>query len=277
MNFDFEYILFLAVVISGVIWLIDTLLFAADRAAKNSKRSESRQKKEPVLVEYARAFFPVLLIVLLLRSFLVEPFRIPSGSMIPTLHIGDFILVNKFKYGIRLPVLNTKVLDMQLPQHGDVVVFRYPRNPEIDYIKRVVGVPGDKIRYFNKTLSVNGKLLNQKIKGPYDTECAQLPGSPAFVIEETSENVTHDIIQCRDRPERPYDFTVPDGQYFVMGDNRDNSSDSRVWGFVPEANLVGNAFFIWMSIDTSINSSKEGLFGFLPFTVAWDRIGAKVQ
>jgi len=270
MNIDFELILFIAVVVSGIIWLIDIMLFAGDRAASNKRRRESKQKKEPVLVEYARAFFPVLLIVLLLRSFLVEPFRIPSGSMIPTLHVGDFILVNKFKYGIRLPVIDLKVIDVDTPKRGDVVVFRYPRSPEVDYIKRVVGVPGDKIRYFNKKLYINGVELKQTVDGPYDTECYGLPGSAAFRIKEISPEVTHDIIQCRDRREVPMEVSVPEGQYFVMGDNRDNSSDSRVWGMVPEANLVGKAFMIWMSWD----SSQDGIG---PSNVVWGRIGQTIE
>lgn len=270
MNIDFEFILVVAVLISGVIWLVDRFVMAPEREESNKKRRADKQKKEPVIVEYARAFFPVLLIVLLLRSFVVEPFRIPSGSMIPTLHVGDFILVNKFKYGLRLPVLDTKVLSVDEPKRGDVMVFRYPLNPKIDYIKRVIGLPGDNIRYFNKKLYINGVEAKQSLIGPYDTECIGAPGSAAFKLSEKLPRVEHNIILCEDRRDLPFEYTVPQGQYFVMGDNRDNSSDSRVWKTVPEANLVGKAFMIWMSWD----SSREGL-GFS--NIVWKRIGKMIE
>ncbi|HID48172.1 MAG TPA: signal peptidase I [Chromatiales bacterium] len=195
-----------------------------------------------MLVEYARFLFPVVLVVLVLRSFVAEPFRIPSGSMLPTLEVGDFILVNKFTYGIRLPVLNTEILDLGAPQRGDVIVFRYPENPSIDYIKRVVGVPGDEIAYYNKVLYINGKQAKQEPKMPYQ---------PAFPnlkrFREQLDGVEHDILVNVMYPAGDFIVTVPPDSYFVMGDNRDNSRDSRYWGFVPEQNLVGKAMLIWMN------------------------------
>ena len=163
MNFEFQTLLVIATVITGIIWLVDALAFAPKRRAA----AGDGEVKEPVLVEYSRSFFPIILIVLLLRSFLVEPFRIPSGSMMPTLLIGDFILVNKYTYGIRLPVVGKKVVEMGEPQRGDVVVFRYPQNPGIDYIKRVVGIPGDSIYYRNKILYVNDEAQKQTPLGVY--------------------------------------------------------------------------------------------------------------
>ncbi len=195
----------------------------------------------PATVEYARSFLPVLLIVLVLRSFLVEPFQIPSSSMVPTLLIGDYILVNKFAYGIRLPVLNTKVIDVGEPQRGDVMVF-FPPNDHRYFIKRVIGLPGDHIVYRDKVLYVNGEEMPQ-------TLIAQLPPlAPTYqILEENLSSVAH-VVRKDLRRHIPDNFetTVSPGHYFMMGDNRDNSSDSRVWGEVPERNIVGNAFAIWM-------------------------------
>jgi signal peptidase I len=255
---DFATILTLAVLITGVIWAIDALFFARRRGLRAAElRARGLDEAEfkravhgPVLVEYARAFFPVLLIVLVVRSFLVEPFRIPSGSMMPTLLIGDFILVNKFSYGLRLPVLNAKVVELGEPERGDVVVFRYPENPSVDYIKRVVGLPGDEIAYYHKLIYVNGKPIPQKPLAPYDgPEAALVPGAVTR-LEELAD-VAHQILVQPWKPSVEGQFTVPPGQYFVMGDNRDNSNDSRYWGTVPEANLVGRAFVIWMNWNTS--------------------------
>ncbi|MCB1632209.1 MAG: signal peptidase I [Pseudomonadales bacterium] len=195
----------------------------------------------PATVEYARSFLPVLLIVLVLRSFLVEPFQIPSSSMVPTLLVGDYILVNKYAYGIRLPVLNTKVIDIGEPQRGDVMVF-FPPNDHRYFIKRVIGLPGDHIVYRDKVLYVNGEEMPQ-------TLIAQLPPlAPTYqILEENLASVTH-VVRKDLRRHIPDNFetTVSPGHYFMMGDNRDNSSDSRVWGEVPERNIVGNAFAIWM-------------------------------
>jgi len=206
--------------------------------------------REPVLVEYARSFFPIILVVLLVRSFVVEPFRIPSGSMMPTLLIGDFILVNKFDYGLRLPVLNNKVLSIGEPHRGDVIVFRYPENPSVDFIKRVVGVPGDHLVYKDKVLYINGKKMPQKFLHTYIGDGSGAVMNGARELQEKLGTVKHDILTLPNRMEGNFTFDVPPGQYFVMGDNRDDSRDSRYWGTVPEKNLVGKAFLIWMNWDT---------------------------
>ena len=242
---NFELLLVLAVFATGIIWLIDRMLFAPGR-----RDAEKGQRREPVLVEYARAFFPVLLVVLLLRSFVVEPFRIPSGSMMPSLLVGDFILVNKFDYGLRLPVAHTKIVPISEPERGDVVVFRYPKNPEVDYIKRVVGLPGDRIRYEDKQLYINGRKIPQEKLGVYegDGDSRRMLGASRRL--EKLDDVEHEIL-VRPVPGVEGTYEVPEDHYFVMGDNRDNSNDSRYWGFVPEENLVGKAFMIWMHWDMS--------------------------
>lgn len=238
---NFELILVLATLVSGVVVGIDRLYFRRAR--------EAVQGKEPLLVEYARSFFPVLLVVLFLRSFVAEPFRIPSGSMMPTLEVGDFILVNKFAYGIRLPVLRTKVVALGDPERGEVVVFKYPQQPEVDYIKRVIGLPGDRIRYENKQLFVNGEAVQQKELGIYPGDGPQGRMLGAKMLEEDLQGVVHAILQRPEADGPEGEIVVPAGQYFVMGDNRDNSNDSRYWGFVPEENLVGRAMLIWMHFD----------------------------
>ena len=255
MNFDFPTILTLAVALSGVIWGIDAALFAprrklaaeraADEAAGEGGARRPVEVPEPVLVEYARSFFPVLLVVLVLRSFLVEPFRIPSGSMMPTLYAGDFILVNKFNYGIRLPVINQKIIELGAPERGDVVVFRYPRDPSTDYIKRVVGLPGDRIGYYNKTLFINGRPAEQQFIGPYVGPLDDAEMAGALRISESFGELEHEMLIRPDAFSVEGEFVVPEGSYFVMGDNRDNSNDSRYWGVVPDRNLVGRAFLIW--------------------------------
>lgn len=262
MDFDFALLLVVLTALAGVIWLLDRLLLAGLRARRaqtlevmtalsaEERAARSRHAlREPVAVEYARSFFPVLLLILLFRSFIAEPFKIPSGSMMPTLLVGDFILVNKFAYGLRLPVLNTKILDSGKPKRGDVFVFRYPKNPKEDYIKRVIGLPGDEINYHGKTLYVNGKEIAETDLGAY-TGAAE-PGrrmDGALLKQENLEGVEHRIMQF---PQvwvgHDGTWIVPQGQYFAMGDNRDNSADSRFWGFVPEANLVGKAFLVWMN------------------------------
>lgn len=256
MDFDFAAILLSATAICGVIWAVDAFYFAKLRDDKN---------KQPVIVEYARSFFPVFLIVLLLRSFLVEPFKIPSGSMMPTLLSGDFILVSKFSYGIRLPVLNAKIIDVGEPQRGDVMVFRYPKDPSINFIKRVVGLPGDKVAYFNKILYINDKPMNQELFGTYFGvgEAAGMNG--ASHRSEKLENVDHKILVRDQVPAQGFEFTVPESEFFVLGDNRDNSNDSRYWGTVPEANLVGKAFMIWMSWNSADTS------------ITWNRIGTVIN
>lgn len=272
MNIDFAALLVGLTVLTGLIWLLDHFLLAPRRRA-----SRGEQAPPPWPVEYSRSLFPVILVVVLLRSFLAEPFRIPSSSMMPTLLIGDFILVNKFSYGIRLPVLNTKVLDLGEPERGDVVVFRFPgftchrgseqvrsgdsscRDldrpvPRQDWIKRVIGLPGDEIVYRNKTLYVNGEVVKAESKGKYIGVGQGRDMTGADLRHEDLLGVEHDIlirsgVYYGSRGEGRW--VVPEGSYFVMGDNRDNSEDSRFWGFLPEQNLVGRAFFIWMNWDGS--------------------------
>ncbi|HRQ65569.1 MAG TPA: signal peptidase I [Xanthomonadaceae bacterium] len=262
MNFDFALILVLLTAVSGAIWAVDRWLFAPGRR----RRAADGKGKEPVLVEYARSFFPVFLIVLLIRSFLAEPFRIPSSSMMPTLLIGDFILVNKFTYGIRLPVLNSKVISLGEPQRGDVIVFRYPENPKEDYIKRVIGVPGDEVVYRNKVLYVNGVEVPQS---PLERYIGKGSGRDMTGAELRSESVADGEYRILIRPQpgfgplRDGRWQVGEGQYFVLGDNRDNSQDSRVWGMVPEANLVGKAFLIWWNWDIQHGGMDFGRIGTL--------------
>lgn len=254
MHFDFELILTLATFLSGAIWLVDVLFFAKKRRLKAPAGEASGDKaafRDPLVVDYSRSFFPVLLIVLLLRSFLVEPFHIPSSSMVPTLLDYDFILVNKYDYGIRLPVLHTKIFSIGEPRRGDIVVFRYPRDPSVDYIKRVIGLPGDHIVYRDKTLYINGVRVPEELLGPYTGPDAV----GAELNRETLDDKVHEILTMPGYQSLEGEWTVPQGEYFMMGDNRDNSSDSRYWGTVPEKNLVGRAFFIWMNIAAFRDSS----------------------
>ncbi len=262
MIFDFSFYLFVGVCVTGFIWLIDKFFLAAKRAEVVQTSTMVQQGveirsdgKEPVIVEYAKSFFPVLLIVFLLRGFVVEPFRIPSGSMLPSLYIGDFILVNKFAYGVRLPVLNKKIIDISEPERGDVVVFRYPRDPSLDYIKRVIGLPGDHIAYYNKVLYVNGKAIARDFVGQYKG-----PGQThANEYVEDLTGVKHEILIMPARPNTLQgEYIVPENMYFCMGDNRDNSNDSRVWGPVPEENLLGKAFMIWMHFSDEWHLERIG-------------------
>lgn len=247
------FALFMVVIlaVTGGIWLLDKLVLRQKRAADAA---------DPWYVEYAKSFFPVIFLVFALRSFVVEPFKIPSGSMMPTLLAGDYILVNKFTYGLRVPILNYTFLETGHPKRGDVFVFHYPPEPTIDYIKRVVGLPGDKIQYQDKHLIINGKMLDVTFEDDYEYEMQGANIINARRSKEQLGDVAHDIL-IHDIPNQYNDdapgakllagetITVPAGNYFAMGDNRDNSADSRVWGFVPEHNLVGKAFFIWMNID----------------------------
>lgn len=260
---NFALILFCLLLVSGAIWFADVLVFSKRRAAN---------AKDPWWVEYGASFFPVILFVFVLRSFVVEPFKIPSGSMIPTLEVGDFILVNKFTYGIRLPVINKKIIDINKPKRGDVMVFRYPEDPSLDYIKRVVGIPGDKIAYQNKRLTINGHDVETRRVEDY-LHPERLYYSQQFV--EKSEGFDYRTLNDTDAPgfiagavlfshrenclynNSGVICTVPPGHYFMMGDNRDNSRDSRYWGFVPEENIVGKAFFIWLNFS---NLKRIGSF-----------------
>ncbi|MEP0202107.1 MAG: signal peptidase I [Halioglobus sp.] len=265
MTIDFPLILVILVFGSGVIWLIDALLFAPRRTAvitqlqeqhpgwenEGSSAAVSFQQNvqstasEPVVVEYAKSFFPVLFVVFVLRSFLVEPFQIPSSSMVPTLQVGDYILVNKFTYGIRLPVVRTKVFDINTPERGDVMVFFPPHLNNTYYIKRVIGLPGDTVTYRDKQLTVNGERLAIDKLGV-------LPeGDRRFSVGLESLGESSHLTQVDlMRPARDFSVQVKPGHYFMMGDNRDNSSDSRVWGQVPEKDIVGQAFAIWMHWDS---------------------------
>ncbi|MFC6632152.1 signal peptidase I [Microbulbifer taiwanensis] len=241
MDINFPLILLWLVIITGAIWLIDSLFFACRRREKKA----GQQVEEPVVVEYAKSFFPVLAIVFVLRSFIVEPFQIPSASMVPTLQVGDFILVNKYAYGLRLPVSRTKVVDIGEPQRGDVMVFFPPHMNDTYFIKRVIGLPGDKVEVKNNVLYINGERASQEL-------IQALPPADPQVEVLWEEIYGHRHLMAKDlAPSRYSNFsgTVPEGHYFMMGDNRDNSLDSRAWGFVPERDVVGKAFAIWMHWD----------------------------
>lgn len=258
MDIDFEFFLVLATLVSGVVW-------GGYVMVKRIRPVKAAREKEPLLVEYAHSFFPVLFVVMVLRSFIVEPFRIPSGSMMPTLLIGDFILVNKFTYGLRLPIVNKKIAEVGNPARGDIVVFRFPQDPSIDYIKRIVGLPGDRIAYYNKQLYVNDQVVKQARLGSYIGSGKGITMSGAALVNEDLTGVSHDILIREGQPGVQGEFTVPTGNYFVMGDNRDNSNDSRYWGTVPEANLVGKAFVIWMNWDWDNGG------------IAFDRLGSLLR
>ncbi|MYN11176.1 signal peptidase I [Pseudoduganella aquatica] len=291
---NFALILFILMVVTGVIWFLDVFYLAkqrraaADRAlaeydartakltadgikvdnAANRAGIEAAQLRQPTWIEYSGSFFPVIALVFFLRSFLYEPFKIPSSSMVPTLLVGDLILVNKFTYGVRLPIINKKVIELNDPQRGDVMVFKYPRDMSQDYIKRVIGVPGDKITYENKKLTVNGKAIAYAPLDDYLNEDSLQYSKQA---KENLSGVEHRIIATEGAPSvnvpqvmdfphseacsyRSEGFTcvVPAGNYFMMGDNRDNSLDSRYWGFVPDKNIVGKAFFVWMNLSNPL-------------------------
>lgn len=243
---DFTLILVIVVLVSGVIYALDILYLKRIRGGR----------APGVLVDYSRSFFPVLALVLLLRSFLFEPFQIPSGSMLPTLKIGDFILVNKFDYGLRLPVLGTNVLPIGEPERGDVMVFKYPGDTRINYIKRVVGLPGDVLEYRDKTLLINGEV--QSIQTLTGDDAGPLPPLTEEAIEQLGSH-EHRIWRRTTQGRALGPLTIPEGQYFVMGDNRDSSNDSRMWGFVDDRLIVGRAFAVWMHWETffSIPSFRD--------------------
>ncbi len=287
---NFALILFVAMVVTGIIWFFDVFYLAKRRRAAadaalaafdernarltadgvkpdtggNRQQIEAALLRQPTWIEYSGSFFPVIALVFFLRSFLYEPFKIPSESMVPTLLVGDLILVNKFAYGIRLPVLNQKIINVGDPQRGDVMVFKYPKDMSQDYIKRVVGVPGDKITYENKRLSVNGQAVSytpmddylDEVRPVYHKQFAEdLTGVKHRILNDDDRR-TIELSQVDTFPHREacvysyekFTCTVPEGNYFMMGDNRDNSADSRYWGFVPNKNIVGKAFFVWMNL-----------------------------
>ena len=275
---DFALAMLVVLTVTGAIMAFDRWVWAPARRRRTAELARTgnteaigKAEKEPVVVEYARAFFPVILVVFLIRSFLAEPFRIPSGSMLPSLHIGDFILVNKFSYGIRLPVANAKLVDLGAPRRGEVAVFRFPSDPSVNYIKRVVGVPGDHVVYKDKQLTINGVPMKQE-------------DARAYALFHTGNRHRHARAPGRGprrraprySPERPagsrsrYVYGAA-GQYFVMGDNRDQSNDSRYWGFVPDENLVGRAFLIWFSWDAK--SSERWFWQ----RIVWNRIGDTIH
>ena len=294
---NFALLMFMATVVTGIYWLAEQFYFLPQRKAAaealqaqadkrtaelhaqgitqtdvNVTEAKERLYMQPWWLDWTAGLFPVIAVVFVLRSFLFEPFKIPSGSMIPTLHVGDLILVNKFHYGVRLPVLNTKLTDGNPVQRGDVMVFRYPPKPSLDYIKRVIGVPGDEVAYLNKQLTINGQPVTKAPRADFFEQDSmryitqfeeKLPvGSKP---SEMKDMRIHNLLNDKDRPSfipGADDFafkdnchytvegvtcTVPAGHYFMMGDNRDNSLDSRYWGFVPEQNIVGKAFFVWMN------------------------------
>lgn len=266
MNIDFSLILMIAVLVTGLIWAFDAMFIKSTKNINNMEDTIENPNSKSVLfsvysmvAEFSRFLFPVVFIVLILRGFIAEPFRIPSGSMLPTLEVGDFILVNKFSYGIRLPVLNKKVIDLGQPARGDVIVFRYPENPSIDYIKRVVGVPGDKVAYFNKVLHINGEPLDMGEESVYRSGYDHVVRKKENLLD-----IKHEVLINKMHPAVDFTVTVPENKYFVLGDNRDNSRDSRYWGFVPDENLVGNAMLVWLNWE----------FGKWP---SWTRIGTVID
>lgn len=261
MILDFSLVLVVLALVTGVIWALDHWFFAPRR------RGRGKTATEPVVVDYARSFFPVILLVLVLRSFLYEPFRIPSDSMMPTLVQGDFIFVNKWQYGLRLPVLNWKVVEIGSPHRGDVIVFRKPTEPSVVFIKRLVGLPGDTIRVTSAQLFVNGRPValapGDFYRGPKEEQY------PFTVVgEEALDEHPHRLMFDPSRPSTQGEWQVPDGHYFMMGDNRNNSRDSRFpeVGFVPAENLIGRAVAIWLSFNPGEGS-----------LLLWDRMGSRIN
>ena len=258
MDIDFPLVLSWAVLISGGVWLLDALLLAPKRRAHaeaieqgtHSEADLDRALAEPIVVEYARSFFPVLLLVLALRSFLAEPYQIPSPSMVPTLAVGDFVLVNKYAYGLRLPVLKTKIKDVGLPKRGDIMVFIPPHDPRY-FIKRVIGVPGDVIRYENKALYINGERADYEFVAQFE-ERTPFGFIPIREYTESFDDRPHQIYRYQ-ISEQPEEWTVPEDSYFMMGDNRGKSDDSRRWGYAHESEIVGKAVAIWVHKDPGLN------------------------
>src|SRR5688572_22227861 len=303
---DFSLVLLLLSVVTGLVWGIDHLVFRKQREKAMQKGAGAEVSiPEPGTVDYARSFFPVAAIVLIVRAFIFEPFRIPSDSMMPTLLDGDFIVVNKYAYGLRLPVLNEKFINTGAPQRGDVVVFRHPPNPSVNYIKRLVGLPGDRVEVRDDQLIINGQPVTQEDKGKFTDGCyvglrltqerlgehehqvmschspdGLLPARrfsfsgnadplPACDRKQIARDIggwiCEEVPGARDRGDYAFDV-VPPGHYLMIGDNRDNSEDSRAWGLVPDKNLVGRATRIWFNLDLQRSS-----------TVNWSRIGQSIE
>lgn len=251
MNIDFEWVLFLLVIISGGLVLLDKGYFAKQR---------SDDQTQPKLFEYSRSFFPILLIVFIIRAFMFEHFRIPSGSLEPTLLVNDFIAVNKFTYGLRVPITRQEIIAFNKPEIGDIIVFRWPPNDSFYYIKRLIGRPGDTIEYKDKVLTINGKVADQQFIS-YDVDSS---GYRTWKVEKRSENlpnVEHNIYVRPNGYAQDFSVTVPEGFYFMLGDNRDDSGDSRFWGFVPERNIVGKASAITFSWDALKKKVRWGRLG----------------
>lgn len=261
MDIDFSIVLVSLVSFCGLLWFLDNLLNKKSRMAAVEEYLATKVKgksdkevadtiailsQDPLIIEYAKSFFPVLLIVLVLRSFLIEPFQIPTGSMIPTLEVGDFILVNKYAYGVRLPIIGTKLMDIADPKRGEVMVFIPPHENKY-YIKRVIGLPGDTVRYQESNLYINGELVEREFLESRLIE-TERGGISAELYNETIGEVEHitQLIPAFNRERNRTSWVIPNGFYFMMGDNRDNSSDSRVWGTVPEKDIVGKAIAVWM-------------------------------
>ncbi len=268
---DFPFLLLFLIIASGAIWLVDCLLFAKNRA----KPIAPQKATLPVLVDYSKSLFPVFLIVFILRSFVAQLFVVPSGSLAPTVVPGDFVLVTQYSYGLRMPIWNKKIISTGNPKAGDIAVMHWPTNPRVDFIKRVVGVPGDTISYVNKVFYINGKEMSQKY---ISTQLYSDPGMPQWTVKKMQENlmgVKHDIYLCPETsyacPGRVaqnfYNLVIPKGEYLMVGDNRDDSDDSRYWGFVPDRDLVGKAQFIVFSWDSSAA---------LLHKIVWSRIGTKL-
>lgn len=260
-HFDFAVALTVLTVVTGIGWALDKWWLAP---ARSESLAPGQEDKPGWFIEFCQFSFPVIFVVLMLRSFLFEPFRIPSGSMIPTLLVGDFILVNKFSYGLRTPVGFYNMLELGEPERGDVAVFRFPLDPSKDFIKRIVGLPGDTIAYRNKRLYVNGEAVGLEAAGIYSAAAS----GRSFVVQRYTEqlgDVEHAIIVNPSAVSQDFEFVVPDGEYFAMGDNRDGSDDSRRWGTLPARNLVGKAVMIWMSWDGARNR------------IDWGRIGDRIQ
>ncbi len=259
--YDFTFYLTLAVVVTGLLALADVLFWA--------RRRRINGHQMPVIIEYARSFFPVLLLVLIIRSFIIQPYRVPTSSLVPTVLPGDFIAVKEYEYGLRLPVLNTKIVNISEPKRGQIFLFRFPRDPRLTYVKRVIGVPGDHIQYKNKVLYINGVEAKQKLLE--HTHYIDENGVYFTVdrIEEDLDGVKHPIfVEPEGGETQDVDVVVPPGNYFAMGDNRDDSGDSRSWGFVPEKNLIGQAFWIFMSWDTNGAGWDK---------IRWNRLGKGIH